>query len=142
MVLAARLQHTPAQQQELARDLSEQLLSSGAGADAAVLLLQHLGDVDGAVAALIGAKEWREGLRVAYANGRHDLVDTDLVPAAAQVRGVRVVCFCLHGGCSAGCEVGVGGVSGIATRGLSHADSRASRVLLFSLLWVYVSDCR
>lgn len=87
MVLAARLQHTPAQQQELARDLSEQLLASGAGGDAAVLLLQHLGDVDGAVAALITAKEWREGLRVAYAHGRPDLVDTDLVPAAAQVSG-------------------------------------------------------
>jgi hypothetical protein len=86
MVLSSRLQHSPQQQQELARDLAEQLLASGAGADAAVLLAQHLGDVDGAVAALITAKEWREGLRLAYAHGRADLVDTDLVPAAAQVR--------------------------------------------------------
>jgi len=87
LVLSARLHHSPQQQQELARDLSEQLIASGAAADAAVLLLQHLGDVDGAVAALITAKEWREGLRVAYANGRADLVDTNLVPAAAQVSG-------------------------------------------------------
>lgn len=59
-----------------------------------MLLLQHLGDVDGAVAALIAAKEWREGLRVAYANGRADLVDTDLVPAAAQVRHTRALYTC------------------------------------------------
>ena len=90
MVLSARLQHSPQQQQVLARELVDQLMASGAAADAAVLLLQHLGDVDGAVAALITAKEWREGARVAYGNGRADLVDTNLVPAAAQVwRGIR-----------------------------------------------------
>jgi hypothetical protein len=96
MVLSARLQHSPQQQQELASDLAEQLLASGAAADAAVLLLQHLGDVDGAVSALITAKEWREGLRVAYAHGRQDLVDTNLVPAAAQV-SMEIITFYYYG---------------------------------------------
>jgi elongator complex protein 1 len=85
MVLTARLQQTPLQQQALARDLAEQLQASGSGADAAQLLAQYLGDVDGAVAALVAAKEWRESLRVAYAAGRQDLVDTTVVPGAAQV---------------------------------------------------------
>ncbi|KAF6250794.1 IKI3 family-domain-containing protein [Scenedesmus sp. NREL 46B-D3] len=84
MVLSARLQQSQQQQQALARELAEQLQASGSGADAAQLLAQYLGDVDGAVAALVAAKEWREALRVAYAAGRQDLVDTTVVPGAAQ----------------------------------------------------------
>lgn len=85
MVLAARLNYTQQQQQLLARDLAEQLQSSGAAAAAAQLLLQYLADVDGGVSALVAAKEWREALRVSYAADRGDLVDTVVVPAAAQV---------------------------------------------------------
>jgi elongator complex protein 1 len=89
MVLSSRLQQSQQQQQALARELAEQLQASGSGADAAQLLAQYLGDVDGAVAALVAAREWREALRVAYAAGRQDLVDTTVVPGAAQV-GFRV----------------------------------------------------
>lgn len=85
MVLSARLNQPAAQQQALARELAEQLQASGSGAEAAQLLVQYLGDVDGAVAALVAAKEWREALRVAYAASRADLVDTTVVPGAAQV---------------------------------------------------------
>ncbi|WIA32299.1 hypothetical protein OEZ86_003144 [Tetradesmus obliquus] len=88
MVLSARLQHSQQQQQALARELAEQLQASGSGADAAQLLVQYLEDVDGAVAALVAAKEWREALRVAYAGGRQDLVDTTVVPGAAQASAV------------------------------------------------------
>jgi hypothetical protein len=85
MVLSARLGHSTGQQQQLAHGLAEQLSSSGAAADAAVLLVQYLGDVDGGVAALVGAREWREALRVAYAAGRDDLADTVIIPTASQV---------------------------------------------------------
>jgi hypothetical protein len=85
MVLSSRLQQSQQQQQALAKELAEQLQASGSGADAAQLLAQYLGDIDGAVAALVAAREWREGLRVAYAAGRQDLVDTTVVPGAAQV---------------------------------------------------------
>ena len=97
MVLSARLQHSQQQQQALARELAEQLQACGSGADAAQLLVQLLGDVDGAVAALVAAKEWREALRVAYAGGRQDLVDTTVVPGAAQVGwklNYIVLCCC------------------------------------------------
>lgn len=87
MVLAARQGMPQPQQQLLARELAEQLAACGSAGDAAVLLVQYLGDVDGGVAALVAAKEWREALRVAYAAGRADLADTLVVPAAAQVRG-------------------------------------------------------
>lgn len=85
MVLAARLGYSLQQQQLLARELSEQLQASGSGGDAAQLLVAYLGDVDGGVSALVTAKEWREALRVAYAADRSDLVDTIVVPTAAQV---------------------------------------------------------
>jgi elongator complex protein 1 len=86
MVTAARLGRSPQQQAELACELAEQLLASGSAGDAAVLLLQHAGDAEGAVAALAAGREWREALRVGYATGRADLVDTDVVPSAAQAR--------------------------------------------------------
>lgn len=85
MVLAARLGYSQQQQQLLARELSEQLQASGAGGDAAQLLVQYLQDIDGGVSALVTSKEWREALRVAYAADRSDLVDTIVVPSAAQV---------------------------------------------------------
>lgn len=86
MSLAGRLGWPTKQQQQLAVDLVDTLSASGQGADAAQLLLGVLGDVDGGVAMLVGAKAWREGLRVSYQHGREDLVDTVVVPAAAQVR--------------------------------------------------------
>lgn len=90
MVLAARLNYPQHQQQLLAQELSEQLQASGAGAEAAQLLVQYLQDIDGGVSALVVSKEWREALRVAYAADRSDLVDTVVVPSAAQVSfGVR-----------------------------------------------------
>lgn len=44
---------------------------------------QYLGDVDGGVMALTQAKQWREALRVSYLHSRDDLVDTLVIPAAA-----------------------------------------------------------
>eukprot|EP00775_Hariotina_reticulata_P003629 gene3629-3891_t len=47
-------------------------------------MAMYLGDLDGGVAALVAAREWREALRVAYAAGRDDLADTVIIPTAAQ----------------------------------------------------------
>jgi len=102
---APRLGHSSSQQQQLARDLAEQLAGSGAAADAALLLVQYLGDVDGGVAALVAAREWREAMRVGLAAERADLVDTVVVPAAAQVRSGR----------------GVSGVGGFRVQGKAYA---------------------
>ena len=70
LALAGRLGWPQERVQSLAADLAASLQSSGQGADAARVLLDYLGDADGAVAALAGAKEWREALRVAHARGR------------------------------------------------------------------------
>jgi hypothetical protein len=61
----------------------EALQATGQGAAAAAVTLQYLRDVDGAVAGLCGAREWREASRVAHHAGRADLVDTVVAPHAA-----------------------------------------------------------
>jgi len=70
LALAGRFDWSKARVQGLARELASTLLSSGQAADAAKVLREYLGDVDGAVGALVAAKEWREALRVAYAESR------------------------------------------------------------------------
>ena len=104
LVLASRLHYSPDAVHQLASDMVEPLQLGGAGADAAVLMVEVLGDVDGGVGALVGAKEWREALRVAGGRGRPDLVDTVVLPAAAQVGG--------RGGVGRGELRGGGGVEG------------------------------
>jgi hypothetical protein len=70
LALAGRLGWGAPRVQGLARELAGALAASGQGADAAAVLREYVRDVDGAVAALAGAREWREALRVAYAEGR------------------------------------------------------------------------
>lgn len=80
----------PARVRETAQQLADGLAAMGRPGDAAAVTAAYLGDVDGAVALLAAAREWREALRVAYAHGRGDLVETHLAPAAAVSPG-RVV---------------------------------------------------
>ncbi|GBF99867.1 hypothetical protein Rsub_12507 [Raphidocelis subcapitata] len=84
LALAARRGWGEARTAALARDLASSLATGGGAAEAAVVLREYLRDADGAVAALAAAREWREALRVCYAEGRADLVDTAVVPAAAE----------------------------------------------------------
>lgn len=46
--------------------MADELGATGRPADAAVLLADHLGDVEGAVGRLLQAQAWREALRTAY----------------------------------------------------------------------------
>ncbi|KAI8469194.1 MAG: IKI3 family-domain-containing protein [Monoraphidium minutum] len=84
LALAGRAGWAKERQQQLARELAGALAGSGQGGDAARVMREYLGDADGAVAALVAAREWREALRAAYADGRPDLVDTCVAPGAAE----------------------------------------------------------
>jgi elongator complex protein 1 len=70
LALAGRLGWSKERTQSAARELATTLGGSGQLAEAARVLREYVGDVDGAVQALAAAKEWREALRVAYAEGR------------------------------------------------------------------------
>ncbi|KAL4852847.1 Elongator complex protein 1 [Chlorella vulgaris] len=82
--LAAKAGWSAEQQRKLAAGLADELAAIGRAADAAELTLQYLQNVDTAVLVLAHGKEWREALRVAYGNGRQDLVDTLVAPQAAR----------------------------------------------------------
>ncbi|KAK9834184.1 hypothetical protein WJX81_006434 [Elliptochloris bilobata] len=84
LALAGRLGYPPARLRETAQELVDGLAAMGRLGDAAAVAATYLGDVDGAVALLAAAREWRESMRVAYAYGRGDLVETSLAPAAAE----------------------------------------------------------
>jgi hypothetical protein len=70
LALAARAGWGPDRTRQLAQELAVGLAAGGQAADAGQVLREYLGDVDGCVSALAGAREWREALRVAYAEGR------------------------------------------------------------------------
>ncbi|GLI58497.1 hypothetical protein VaNZ11_000228 [Volvox africanus] len=82
-VVAGQLEYDEAAVQSLAADVVEELVAGGQAADAAEVLLSYLGDVDNSVRTYTQAREWREAMRVSYAHGRSDLVETVVVPAAA-----------------------------------------------------------
>ncbi|KAL4420046.1 hypothetical protein ABPG77_007485 [Micractinium sp. CCAP 211/92] len=82
--LAARAGWSADQHRRLAAGLADELSAIGRGAEAAAISLEYLKNVDSAVLLLAHAKEWREALRIAYGNGRSDLVDTVVAPQAAQ----------------------------------------------------------
>ncbi|GIL71049.1 hypothetical protein Vretimale_4117 [Volvox reticuliferus] len=82
-VVAAQLEFDEAAVQSLAADVVEELVAGGQAADAAEVLLSYLGDVDNSVRTYTQAREWREAMRVSYAHGRSDLVETVVAPAAA-----------------------------------------------------------
>ena len=95
---AGRLGYASAQLHDTAQQLADGLAAMGRLGDAAAVTAAYLGDVDGAVALLAAAREWREALRVAYASGRGDLVETNLAPAAAvssEKIGVPGYCCCV-----------------------------------------------
>ena len=54
----------------LAAELAEDLAGMSRQAEAAVIRLEHLQEVDMAVELLAGGREWREALRVAYSHAR------------------------------------------------------------------------
>ncbi|EFJ51885.1 hypothetical protein VOLCADRAFT_87528, partial [Volvox carteri f. nagariensis] len=83
-VVAGQLEYDEAAVQSLAAEVAEELVAGGQGADAAAVLLSYLGDVDNAVRTYTQAREWREAMRVSYAHGRSDLVETVVMPAAAE----------------------------------------------------------
>ncbi|GIL52022.1 hypothetical protein Vafri_7984, partial [Volvox africanus] len=82
-VVAGQLEYDEAAVQSLAADVVEELVAGGQAADAAEVLLSYLGDVDNSVRTYTQAREWREAMRVSYAHGRSDLVETVVAPAAA-----------------------------------------------------------
>ena len=72
-----------AERTRLAEELAEGLELTDPKA-AATVVERELRDVDRAVALLCRARDWRESQAAAYANGRGDLVDTVVAPAAAE----------------------------------------------------------
>lgn len=97
--LAAKQGWEAPRRRALAEGLAEELAAQGRAADAAALTLEHLQDVDSAVLLLVGGREWREALRVAYSHSRPDLVDTLLAPqaAAAAAAALQGACVALGG---------------------------------------------
>lgn len=90
LALAARLGREPDKIQAMAARMAVDLADGQRQAEAAAVILEYLDDVPGAVALLAEAGEWRECVRVAYARGRGDLVDTTIAPAAAAA-SVRIL---------------------------------------------------
>lgn len=84
LALAGRLGWDADSQKGLAADMADELGATGRPADAAVLLADYLGDVEGAVGRLLQAQAWREALRTAYRFARGDLVDAAIAPAAVE----------------------------------------------------------
>lgn len=83
LALAGRLGVSAAERTQLAEELAEGLELTDPKAAASVVE-RELRDVDRAVALLCRARDWRESQAAAYANGRGDLVDTVIAPAAAE----------------------------------------------------------
>jgi elongator complex protein 1 len=83
LALAARLGLPGNERASIAEELCEGLELTDPSS-AAVVAVQHLGDVDRAVGSLTRAREWRESARVAYLHDRADLVETVVAPAAAE----------------------------------------------------------
>ncbi|KAK2076905.1 hypothetical protein QBZ16_005133 [Prototheca wickerhamii] len=73
----------PEATRSLALELADELAEARRPAEAARLRVEFARDVDGAVALLAAGGEWREGLRLAEAHARPDLVRRVLAPAAA-----------------------------------------------------------
>ncbi|GFP88213.1 elongator complex protein 1 [Phtheirospermum japonicum] len=59
---------------QLARELCDELQTTGKPGDAAKILLEYCGDVDSGISLLVDARNWEEALRVAFLHGRDDLV--------------------------------------------------------------------
>ncbi|BDA44195.1 Elongator complex protein 1 [Coccomyxa sp. Obi] len=83
-VLAGRLGWAAKQVQALAAELVEGLSGLGRPADAATVAATHLHDFDTAVHLFSQAHEWRQAAYLAYQEGRDDLVETVIAPAAAE----------------------------------------------------------
>ncbi len=82
--LAARLGREPEKIQAMAARLASDLADLHNYAHSAQILLEYCNDVSGAVDALAEGGEWTECLRVAYARGRPELVESKIAPAAAR----------------------------------------------------------
>ena len=83
LALAGRLALPAPERRALASELADTLEQFDPAAAAAVAE-RELGDVDRAASLLCAARKWRDVASVAYANGRGDLVETVVAPAAAE----------------------------------------------------------
>ncbi|KAH7624735.1 putative Elongator complex protein 1 [Nannochloris sp. 'desiccata'] len=81
--LAARLGREPEKIHAMAARLASDLADLHNYAHSAQILLEYCNDVSGAVAALAEGGEWNECVRVAYARGQPNLVESKIAPAAA-----------------------------------------------------------
>jgi elongator complex protein 1 len=82
--LAARLGREPEKIQAMAARLASDLADLHNYAHSAQILLEYCNDVVGAVATLAQGGEWTECVRVAYAHGQSQLVESKIAPAAAR----------------------------------------------------------
>ncbi|CAD7702171.1 unnamed protein product [Ostreobium quekettii] len=69
---------------DMAHKLYEDLRASGRLSEAASVALDYLQDTDDAVVLLAEARQWQEAVHIAYRQGRGDLVETTVAPAAAE----------------------------------------------------------
>ncbi|KAL3626817.1 Elongator complex protein 1 [Castilleja foliolosa] len=74
---------------QLARELCDELQTTGKPGDAAKILLEYCGDVDSAISLLVDARNWEEALRVAFLHRRDDLVLV-VKSASLEVTGLLV----------------------------------------------------
>ncbi|EIE25950.1 IKI3-domain-containing protein [Coccomyxa subellipsoidea C-169] len=80
---AGRLGWAAKQVQALAAELVEGLSGMGRPAEAATVAATHLHDIESAVHLFSQAHEWRQASYTAYQEGREDLIETVIAPAAA-----------------------------------------------------------
>jgi elongator complex protein 1 len=81
--LAARLGREPEKIQAMAARLASDLADLHNYAHAAQILIEYCNDIPGAISSLAEGGEWTECVRVAYARGRPELVESKIAPAAA-----------------------------------------------------------
>ncbi|KAK9915662.1 hypothetical protein WJX75_002381 [Coccomyxa subellipsoidea] len=82
-VLAGRLGWEAKRVQALATELVEGLSGLGRPGEAATVAATHLNDIETAVHLFSQAHEWRQAAYTAYQEGRDDLMETVIAPAAA-----------------------------------------------------------
>ncbi|KAL0540979.1 hypothetical protein IC582_021005 [Cucumis melo] len=74
---------------QLAHELCEELQAIGKPGEAAKIALEYCGDINRGMALLINARDWEEGLRIAFRYQREDLV-TELKNASAECASLLI----------------------------------------------------
>lgn len=83
LAMASKLDPSPAHITSVAVSLVTELSESQRHGEAGRVAIEYLDDVDEGMVLLTEGREWQECMRVAYSQGRGDLIDTVVAPRAA-----------------------------------------------------------